>query len=91
MFYDPSLGRYWIEYGTIDEISRVIDVTVPGYSDLTSVGIVFDTTGVSVSVGSVEVVSGETVFDVSSGVLTVTAADGSQQDYGLSVMWRAGL
>jgi len=66
----------------IDEVAHTITVTVPLGTDLTTLVATFDTTGASVSVGSTVQVSGTTSNNFTDPVTyTVTAADGTTQDY----------
>ncbi|MCA2001587.1 MAG: hypothetical protein LDL51_06965 [Chloroflexi bacterium] len=67
-----------------------ISVTVPSGTDLTNLAATFKTTGVSVKVGNVEQVSGVTVNNFSYAhrnpiPYTVTAEDGSQKTYWVTV------
>jgi hypothetical protein len=70
---------------TISDIS--ISATVPLGTDVTALIATFTTTGASVSVSDTTQVSATTANDFSSAVIyTVTAADGSTQDYTVSVV-----
>lgn len=71
---------------SINESAKTIGLTLPNGTDLTSLTAVFTTTGASVKVGSTVQVSGSTVNNFSANVIyTVTAADGSQQNYTAAV------
>ena len=73
-------------FGMIDPSAHTIAVTVPGGTDVSDLVASFTTTGASVAVGDVAQVSGTTVNDFSDPVTyTVTAADGSTQDYTVTV------
>jgi hypothetical protein len=70
----------------IDETSLTITATVPYGTDATGLVATFAATGQSVRVGGVEQVSGTTPNDFTNPVAyTVTAADGSAQDYTVTV------
>ena len=80
-FYGPDLA-----VGMIDQSDHSIAVTVPGGTDVSDLVASFTTTGASVAVGDVAQVSGTTANDFSDPVTyTVTAADGSTQDYTVTV------
>lgn len=73
---------------TIDEDAHTIAVTLPdGTTDVTALVATFTTSpGASVDVNGTEQVSGTTENDFTSPVVyTVTAADGSKQDYTVTV------
>lgn len=71
---------------TIDETAHTISVTVAGGTNVTALVASFITTGTSVKVGSTVQVSGMSAHDFASPVTyTVTAADGSSQDYIVTV------
>ena len=68
--------------GTIDETAHTISLNFPGGINLTNLVATFTTTGASVTVGNVAQVSGTTPNDFSKTVIyTVTAKDGSKQNY----------
>jgi hypothetical protein len=68
--------------GTINETDKTIAVTMPFGTDVTALVATFTTTGSSVQVGSTVQTSGVTANNFTSPVVyTVTAADGSTQDY----------
>lgn len=68
--------------GVIDEKTHTISVTFPAQTDLTNLAATFTTTGTKVTVGSVTQISGTTKNDFSKIIIyTVTAEDGSTQDY----------
>ncbi|RYJ37110.1 Surface protein containing Ig-like domains-like [Flavobacterium anhuiense] len=75
-FVDPAVT------GTINEKEHTITVVFPADVDLTSLAATFTTTGAKVTVGSVKQISGTTKNDFSKAITyTVTAEDGSTQDY----------
>ena len=75
--------------GMIGQSANTILVNVPAGTDVTALVATFSTTGSSVKVGSEAQVSGVTPNDFTSPVIyTVTAADGSFQNYLVTV--RAG-
>jgi len=68
--------------GTIDESKHTISLTFPSGTDLTNLAATFTTTGAKVTVGDVAQVSGTTKNDFSKAITyTVTAEDGSKQNY----------
>ncbi|PKN89351.1 MAG: hypothetical protein CVU51_00765 [Deltaproteobacteria bacterium HGW-Deltaproteobacteria-1] len=68
--------------GTINETTKTILLTMPYDTDLASLVAVFTTTGAGVNVGATEQISGTSVNDFTNSVVyTVTAADGTTQDY----------
>jgi len=68
--------------GTINEAAKTIGVTMPYGTSVTNLVATFPTTGTSVKVGSTVQVSGTTVNDFTNPVVyTVSAIDGSTQDY----------
>jgi hypothetical protein len=72
--------------GVINESAHTIALTVPKYTYLMHRQATFTTTGSSVKVGSTVQVSGETWNDFRTPVTyTVVAADGSTQDYVVTV------
>jgi hypothetical protein len=72
--------------GTIADADHAIALTVPFGTDVTALVATFTTTGVSVKVGATPQVSGRTPNDFSNPVTyTVTAADGTTQDYVVTV------
>jgi uncharacterized delta-60 repeat protein len=74
--------------GVITEATQpTITIILPYGTSVTNLVATFTTTGTSVKVGSTVQVSGETENDFSTGSLTytVTAADGSTQDYTVTV------
>jgi uncharacterized repeat protein (TIGR02543 family) len=72
--------------GTINESAKTVAVTVPFGTNVTALVATFTTTGASVKVGSAVQVSGTTANNFSSPVTyTVTATDGSTQDYVVTV------
>jgi hypothetical protein len=75
--------------GRIDEGTKTITVVVPFGTNITALVASFVTTGVSVKVGSVVQVSGETPNDFSdpnSKFYTVTAADGTTLTYTVTIL-----
>ena len=78
--FDPAVT------GVIDQSAHAIAVTVPYGTDPSDLVASFTTSGASVKVGGVAQVSGDTSNDFSDSVTyTVTAADGSTQDYTATV------
>ncbi|PKL35928.1 MAG: hypothetical protein CVV44_20650 [Spirochaetae bacterium HGW-Spirochaetae-1] len=76
---------------TIDDIAYAITATVPYGTDVTAMVASFATTGASVHIGATLQISGSTPNDFSSPVTyTVTAGDGSMQDYSVTVNIAAG-
>jgi hypothetical protein len=72
--------------GTVDESAHTVAVTVPFGTAVTALVATFTTTGASVTVGGVAQVSGITANNFTSPVTyRVTAADGSSQDYVVTV------
>ena len=72
--------------GDIDEAAHTIGVTVPFGTDPSALVATFTTTGASVAVGGAVQTSGVTANDFGSPVTyTVTAADGTTQDYVVTV------
>ncbi len=72
--------------GTIDQSAHAIALTWPYGTDLSELVASFTTTGASVAVGDAPQTSGMSYIDFSAPVVyTVTAADGSTQDYTVSV------
>jgi uncharacterized protein (TIGR02145 family)/uncharacterized repeat protein (TIGR02543 family) len=72
--------------GTINETAKTVAVTVPYGTNVTALIATFVTTGASVKVGSTAQASGTTPNNFSSPEFyTVTAADGSTQDYVVTV------
>jgi hypothetical protein len=72
--------------GTVDESAHTVAVTVPFGTTVTALVATFTTTGASVTVGGVAQVSGITANNFTSPVTyKVTAADGSSQDYVVTV------
>ena len=72
--------------GTINETGKTIAVTMPYGTDVTSLVATFTTTGASVKVGSTVQVSGTMANNFTNPVIyTVTAADGTTQDYTVTV------
>jgi uncharacterized protein (TIGR02145 family)/uncharacterized repeat protein (TIGR02543 family) len=68
--------------GTINETAGTVSVSVPYGTNVTALVATFSTVGASVKVGSTVQVSGTTANNFTSPVTyTVTAADGSTQDY----------
>lgn len=68
--------------GLINDSLKIVALTVPYGTNVTTLVATFATTGVSVSVGSTTQISGTTANDFSTPVTyTVTAADGSTQNY----------
>jgi outer membrane protein assembly factor BamB len=73
--------------GTIDETGKTILMNLPSGTNVTSLVATFTTTGKSVTVGSTVQVSGVTQVDFTSPVTyTVNAADGSTQNYTVTVI-----
>ncbi len=74
-----SLGTYT---GAIDEEGKTITVNIASHTDVTALVATFATTGESVSVGTIEQVSGTTPNDFTHPVIfTVTAADATTTTY----------
>jgi len=72
--------------GTIDETAKTVAITVPSGTDVTDLKATFVFTGSSVKVGSVVQTSGTTTNDFTEPVTyTVEAANGSKQDYVVTV------
>ncbi|MCK9420600.1 MAG: DUF5018 domain-containing protein [Nitrospirae bacterium] len=72
--------------GIVNESARTISVIVPYGTDNTALAATFTTTGASVVVGSTVQVTGVTVNNFSTPVVyTVNAADGSTQNYTVTV------
>ena len=68
--------------GVINESAKTIRVTVPYGTTVTALVAVFSTTGASVRVGSTPQISGITANNFSAPIIyTVVAANGSTQDY----------
>lgn len=73
--------------GLIDESTKAISIAVPYGSSLNSLVAQFSFTGIKVSVGEVEQVSGKTVNDFSTPVLySVTAVNGTVSNYTVSII-----
>jgi hypothetical protein len=73
--------------GTITEATKTVAVTVPYGTNVLALVATFATTGASVKVGSVIQVSGTTANNFTSPVTyTVVAADGTTQDYMVTVI-----
>jgi Regulator of chromosome condensation (RCC1) repeat len=73
--------------GTIDEKTITVDLAASLFSGIDALPAVFKTNGKSVRVGAKVQVSGKTVNDFTKPVVyTVTAADGSTQDYTVRVL-----
>jgi len=73
-------------YGTIDESSKTIAVTVPFGTNVTKLIAFFTTTGSSVDVGNTAQFSGTTANDFTSPVTyTVFAGDGTHTNYVVTV------
>lgn len=71
---------------TIDETAKTISVVVPALTDVSALAATFTTTGVTVKVGLVAQTSGVTLNNFSSPVVyTVTAQDGSTANYTVTV------
>ncbi len=91
-----DLGPF--QFFTVDNPALSVDVTaaisgtqitaiVPFGTDITNLIATFTTTGASVKVGSTAQVSGQTANDFTNPVTyTVTAADGTTQDYTVTVI-----
>ncbi len=78
--------------GAIDETAHTIALTVPYGTDPSELIASFTTTGASVAIGDVAQTSGATANDFSDPVTyTVTAADGTTQDYTVTVTVAASL
>ncbi|WP_411677792.1 GLUG motif-containing protein, partial [Caproicibacter sp.] len=74
-------------HGTIDQTNHTISVKVPKGTDVTNLTAWFDTFAPSVKVGDKEQESGTTANDFTNPVTyTVTAADGSTQDYTVKIV-----
>ncbi len=74
------------EAAVIDEDSGTITAVFPQTKNITALIATFSTTGSAVTVNGVEQVSGTTINDFTSGpVYRVSAEDGSQRDYAVSV------
>ena len=72
--------------GAIDEAAHAIALTVPYGTSVSALVATFTTTGASVEVGATLQISGVTANDFASPVTyTVTAADGTTQDYLVTV------
>ncbi|NTV02784.1 MAG: hypothetical protein HGB04_08395 [Chlorobiaceae bacterium] len=72
--------------GTVNATSHTIALTVPSGTDVTALTGTFTTTGASVKVGSTTQASGTTANDFTGPVTyTVTAEDGTIQDYTVTV------
>ena len=72
--------------GTIDETAKTVALTVPYGTSVTALIAAFAATGASVKVGSTAQTSGTTTNNFTSPVTyTVTAADGSTQNYVVTV------
>lgn len=72
--------------GTINETAHTVAVTVPFGTAVTALAAAFTTTGASVRVGTTTQVSGTTANNFTNPVVyTVTAADGSTQNYTVTV------
>lgn len=72
--------------GTINESAKTVAVTVPYGTNVSALVATFVSTGASVKVGSTTQVSGTTTSNFTNSVTyTVTAADGSTQDYVVTV------
>ena len=78
--------------GTIDEATRSIFVPLPASANTTNLVAAFSTTGQSVKIGGAAQVSGSTANNFSAGSLTytVTAGDGSVQEYTVTVLRAPG-
>lgn len=73
--------------GEIDEPNRTITITLDFFTDLSALVASFNTSGVSASVDDVGQVSGVTANNFSDGATyTVTAQDGSSQDYTITIV-----
>lgn len=73
--------------GTINQANLTIAVNLPFGTNLTNLIATFSTTGTNVSVGSVTQTSGTTTNNFSNAVVyTVTAANGSKQNYTVTVL-----
>ena len=72
--------------GVINETSKVITVTLPFGSNVSSLAATFASTGNSVTVGSIDQLTGATINNFSSpDIYTVTAADGTSVNYTVMV------
>ena len=72
--------------GVVDETARSVALTVPYGTDVSALVATFTTTGASVEVAGAPQTSGVTANDFTSPVTyTVTAADGTTQDYLVTV------
>jgi hypothetical protein len=74
--------------GVLNQTDHTIAMVVPGGTDVTALVATFTTTGASVKIGSTIQVSGTTPNNFTNPiafVYTVTAADGSTQDYLITV------
>ncbi len=72
--------------GVIDQANHAISVDVPYLTDTAALVAVFTTTGAIVTIGDAEQTSGTTVNDFTDPVTyTVTAEDGSAQNYTVTV------
>lgn len=79
-------GLFPVVVGHINETDHTIALAVPFGTGLEYVKATYSTTGVSVTVGGVPQISGFTDNDFTSPVTyTVTAADGTTQDYVVTV------
>lgn len=72
--------------GTINEAAHTIDITVPAGTNVTTLIATFTSTGASAKVGTLAQVSGTTPNNFTTSVTyTVTAQDGSTQNYVVAV------
>jgi DNA-binding beta-propeller fold protein YncE len=72
--------------GTINESNHTITITVPYGTNVTNLVASFTTTGASVKIGSTVQISGTTANNfTNTQTYTVTAADGSTQNYSVTV------
>jgi hypothetical protein len=72
--------------GFIDESSKMINATLPNGTSRSSLIAEFSNTGIKVSVGGIEQISGETANDFTNPVTyTVSAVDGSMASYKVTV------
>ena len=72
--------------GTINESAKTISVILPSDTEVKNLVATFTTTGASVRVGSTKQISGTSFNDFTNPIIyTVTAADGTTQDYVVTV------
>jgi hypothetical protein len=92
---EKSITRFGIAdpavLGVVDEAAAAIDVTVPHWTDVSSLVAIFDATGAKVTVNDTEQESGVSVNDFSNPIpYIVTAEDGSNATYTVTVRQAPG-